>query len=277
MPRTELHTHSVESDGELEPDALAAACARHGVEVWALTDHDNCGGCQRAGRAASRHGIEFIPGIEISAYLERSIHVLGYGVAPDSDVLQELTARLRDARNRRMRTMLERLSELGVRVSLESVEREADGAPLSRAHLAEVLVRDEHAETQDEAFDRWIGVGAPGYVPVGWPGVPEAIERIHAAGGAAILAHPGRYDVDEQIADWIAAGLDGIEVGHPRHSSRQERQYRSLAEEYDLVATASSDFHGWGHDSADSFGDIHLERRNLRALREAMDRHRRGL
>lgn len=277
MPRAELHTHSVESDGELEPDALAAACARHGVEVWALTDHDNCGGCRRARRAASRHGIEFIPGIEISAYLERSIHVLGYGVAPESDVIQELTARLRAAREQRMEAMLERLSELGVGVPLESVEREADGAPLSRAHLAEVLVRDGYAETHDEAFDRWIGAEAPGYVPVGWPSVPEAIGRIHAAGGAAILAHPGRYEVDETIPDWIGAGLDGLEVGHPRHSPGQENQYRALAEEHDLVATSSSDFHGWEHDSAELFGDVHLERRNLRALRGAMDRYRGGV
>lgn len=271
--QAELHTHSTASDGRHSPDELADLCARHDIQVWSLTDHDTCRGCGSARRAAERHGIEFIPGIEVSAYLRRSIHVLGYGVDPDSTAIAELTEQLREARRDRMAEMLGRLDDHGVAVELADVRRQAGSAPLSRAHLAKALVEGGEVEDMDAAFDRWIGAEAPAYVPVGWPSVPETIEILHAAGGAAILAHPGRYEVDARIPAWIDAGLDGIEVVHPSHSSKDASRYRELADSHDILATESSDYHGLDHLSERIFGETRLSVATVDELQRRIDRY----
>ncbi|MFB6372443.1 MAG: PHP domain-containing protein [Bradymonadaceae bacterium] len=272
--QVELHTHSTASDGRHTPDELAELCADHDVAVWSLTDHDTCEGCRAAARAAQRRGIAFIPGIEVSAYLERSIHVLGYGIDPESDAIAELTDQLREARRDRMVEMLDRLEEGGVSVALDRVREEAGSAPLSRAHLASVLVEGGHVDDVDAAFDCWIGADAPAYVPVGWPSVPETTEILHRAGGAAILAHPGRYDVDDHIPDWIEAGLDGLEAAHPSHDAEDQARYREIAATHDVLATASSDYHGLEHLSKRVFGETRLTSSTLEALRAAIARHR---
>ncbi len=272
--RVELHTHSTASDGELAPVELAELCARRGVELWGLTDHDTCQGCRKARAAAEKRGIEFLAGIEISAYLGRSIHLLGYGIAPEAPAIEQMSERLRRARLERMERMLERLDAEGLEVSMEAVDREADGAPLSRSHLADVLVENGCVDDRDEAFDEWIGRDGPAYVPVGWPSVPEAIERVHRAGGAAILAHPGRYEVDARIPRWVEAGLDGLEVGHPDHSRVDEAHYREMARAHGLVATESSDFHGRDDGSRQVFGETSLPVECLEALYEAIAQYR---
>lgn len=271
--QVELHTHSTASDGQCSPQEVAELCARHGVEVWGLTDHDNCEGCRAGQEAADRLGLEFVPGIEISAYLEGSIHVLGYGLDPESPSIAELIDRLRRERAERMAEMVDELRDRGVGISLRAVRRRADGAPLSRSHLARALVESGSVADADEAFDRYIGRDGPVYVPVTWPSVPTAIRRIHRAGGAAILAHPGRYDVDRHIPDWIDAGLDGIEVGHPDHGAEAERRYRQLARTRGLVVTESSDFHGRRHRSWEHFGETRLGVERLEAFFEAIDRY----
>lgn len=272
--RVELHTHSTASDGELEPERVAALVAERGAEVWALTDHDNCDGCALARKAARSRGLEFVPGIEISAYTDRSIHILGYGVDPESGAIEALSEELFVARRERMVEMLDELSELGVELEFEDVQELSDGAPLSRSHLSRALVEEGPAETRQEAFDRWIGVEAPAYVPVGWPSIPEAVECIHAAGGAAVLAHPGRYDVDPQIPDWIEAGLDGIEVDHPDHDEADVDRYTEMVDEFGLVATRGSDFHGRSEAEWAPFGEVEMAESELQRLRETIAGYR---
>lgn len=248
--------------------------AERGADLWALTDHDNCAGCADAERAAERHGIEFLPGIEVSAYLERSVHILGYGVDPESTVIEELSERLHEARRERMGEMLDKLDDLGVEIDMGQVESLADGSPLSRSHLSRVLVDEGPASTRDEAFERFISVEAPAYVPVGWPSIPQTIERIHASGGAAVLAHPGRYDIDRHISDWADTGLDGIEVVHPDHSRADRTRYTEMAEELALIPTKGSDFHGRSEESWETFGALTIENSTLQALRRAIESHR---
>jgi len=270
----ELHTHSTASDGELEPERVAELVAERNVDVWALTDHDNCGGCARARGAAEREGVEFLPGIEVSAYLERSVHVLGYGVDPGSSAIRELSEELYEARRDRMIEMLEQLGGMGVDLDFAYLKSLADGSPLSRSHLSRALVDRGPADSRDEAFERFIGTEAPAYVPVGWPSVPEAIEYIHAAGGAAVLAHPGRYSIDSYIPGWVDAGLDGLEIEHPDHAPEEEARYAELADELGLVATKGSDFHGRPRESWDEFGSIEISSETFRALRRSIQRHR---
>lgn len=242
--RAELHTHTTFSDGQHEPEQLARMCAELGVEIWSLTDHDTCHGCARAAAAAATHGIEFIPGVEVSARLDRSIHVLGYGVDPTDDELVTFMDDFLERRSTRMDRMVERVQDLGLEVTMEEVTELSGGGTLARPHLARALVARGHVETVQEAFDRYLDRGQPCYIPSPSIEVAEAIERIHQAGGLAVLAHPGDYDRDEAIAGWVDQGLDGIEVDHPTHTEADRARYLEIAREHGLLITASSDFHG---------------------------------
>lgn len=273
--KVELHTHSTASDGSLAPRQLAEACARRGVQVWSLTDHDTCAGCPGAAAAARALGVEFVAGIEISAYVDgRSVHVLGYGVDPQSTPIVELADALKKARLERMRRMLEECASLGVQIELRTVEEIAGEASLSRAHLSKAIRRSGAVETIEEAFDQYIGYDAPAYVPVGWPSVTEAISRIHRAGGAAVLAHPARHEIDEYIPRWSEEGLDGLEVGHPTHTPEERDAYAALADRLDLLTTVSSDFHGEEHTHSAALGETDLEATTIDALFAAIDRYR---
>ena len=242
--RAEIHSHSTASDGATAPSRLAELCHEQGVEIWSLTDHDNCFGCAEADRCAEQLGMTFIPGIEISAFHGTSVHVLGYGVAYDGPEMVGYSARRVDGRKQRMVAMIDRLANLGVDVDMEHVERVADGGILGRPHLARTLKEQGSVDTIQEAFDRFLHTGGPAHVAMQWPSVPEAIDIIHRAGGVAVLAHPGQYDLDDAVARWVEAGLDGIEVIHPNHSDEHIVRYEGMANDLQVLKTASSDFHG---------------------------------
>lgn len=255
--RAELHSHSTYSDGVYEPAEVARLCAEHGVEVWSLTDHDTCAGCAEAARAAKELGITFIPGIEVSAFADRSIHVLGYGVDPESRVLNEYSKRRLQARRDRMKLMIDKLGELGVPIEYKRVAEIAGEGAIARPHLAKALEEAGHVASMQEAFDKWISNDGAAYVETPWPKVPDAIELIREAGGIAVLAHPGIYDRDELIGEWLEAGLAGIEAKHPKHTPEEEARYTEMARAAGVLCTASSDFHGPGQ--AAWFGTNELE------------------
>lgn len=264
--RAELHSHSIYSDGSYAPATLAQMCHDVGVTVWSLTDHDNCHGCAEAADAAKRLGIEFIPGIEISAFADRSIHILGYGVDPESAAIVGYSTRRLQARRERMRLMVARLNEIGVEVSFDRVVTIAGQGAINRPHLAEAMVEVGAVASIDEAFDRFIGTGGPAYIETPWPTVPDAIELIGEAGGIAVLAHPGTNDRDHLIAEWVAAGLAGIEVRHPKHSAADEERYATMASNLGVFATASSDYHGPHHISQQHFGTVEVLESIIAAL-----------
>ena len=265
--RAELHTHSTYSDGAYSPREVAQLCADAGVSIWSLTDHDTCAGCTEAQSAAQSLGLDFLAGIEISAFADRSIHVLGYGVDPEAPVLQAYSERRLQARHDRMLLMIDKLQELDVDVPFDVVQRIARPGAIARPHLAKALVEVGLVETMQEAFDQWISNDGAAYVETPWPKVPDAIALIGEAGGAAVLAHPGLYDRDELIAEWVEAGLAGIEVRHPKHDAEAEARYTAMAKEFGVFATGSSDYHGPHHMSADYFGKVELAEEWLDALR----------
>lgn len=239
---TELHTHSTHSDGLYDVVTLAAKVAKAGVSFWSLTDHDTCAGVEEARQEATKLAVQFVSGIEVSAWEGRSVHVLGYGV--DVVAMSEYSEHRSKLREERMAAMVAKLNTFGFRVTLQDVEEEASGAILTRPHLARTLVRLGYSTNVGEAFDHYLGNGRPAYVETEWPSVEEAIAIIHAAHGVAIVAHPGIYGLDHRIPHWVDAGLDGIEVGHPKHSDAQRDNYRDIAETLGILKTASSDYHG---------------------------------
>lgn len=258
--RFEIHSHSTVSDGLYSPDRLAELCVKNGVGLWALTDHDTCGGCEEAWSAARDKGVTFVPGIEISAQAKgRSIHVLGYGFDPDGAAIRSYGERMERGRFGRMETMVKRMQGLGFGVTLEEVLDESERGNIGRPHLGRAMLKKGYVANMQEAFDLYLAEGQPGYVAMKWLEVEEAIELIAAAGGITVIAHPGRYEnFATHVPRWAELGLAGLEVRHPSHDLNDEERLSHLAAQSGLIKTASTDFHGGGRDGDDRFGSANF-------------------
>lgn len=241
----DLHLHSTASDGTVPPAGVVRACAERGVEGLALTDHDTVDGVEEAAAEAGRLGLRFLTGAEFSANEPgRSVHVLGYGFDPEHPDLHGFFRSYRRDRIRRAHEIVERFRSLGVPLEYEAVERQVgDGVP-TRAHVARALVREGLAETEQAVFDRYLGRGKPAFVEKRPTPPAQVFERIHAAGGVAVLAHPGWSLGPPEIRRWAAEGLDGVEVRHRANAPAVRRRLDALAEELGLLRTGGSDWHG---------------------------------
>ncbi|GGN96034.1 PHP domain-containing protein [Saccharibacillus kuerlensis] len=247
----DLHMHSTSSDGMNTPTELVRLASERGLAGMALTDHDTVAGVRAAETEARLAGLDFIPGVEISTRADgKDIHMLGYFVDPDNKLFLERLAGLRSVRDQRNELILERLQQLGVEITLDEV-KDRGGRPLGpgesvgRPHMADVLVRKGYASDLRDAFDKYLAEGAAAYVSPPRITPVEAADWIREAGGIPVLAHPGLYGDDELVRTVLeAAKPAGIEVRHPDHMSDDEERYRKLAEEYGLLTTAGSDYHG---------------------------------
>lgn len=220
--------------------------ARAGITHLAITDHDTVAGLPEAAAAARPLGLELIPGIELSAFINnREVHILGHFIQPDGDQLARVSQQFRDERRERMVRMIEKMNQLGVPVTLEQVLRLAGSAHLGRPHLARVLVEQRVCTSTKEVFDRFLAFGRPAFVERQRISAEKAIEMIEAARGTATVAHPGVSRVNElELRSLRDAGLSGLEVFHSDHKPAARDKYLALAKELGLVPTAGSDFHG---------------------------------
>jgi predicted metal-dependent phosphoesterase TrpH len=249
MPaRIDLHTHSDCSDGLLSPAALVALAAQRHVELLALTDHDSLEGCQAAADACAAASIQFVPGTELSCqWREREIHVIGLGLnIADAALLAHCGAVL-ELRRERIRAMTGRLERAGL--PGQALAALALSAKLpTRTHLARALCQLDIAASVQQAFDRWLKRGRPGYVSAQWPTLDTAVRHILGAGGIAVLAHPHRYPLSngtlrELAADFKTAGGEGIEVSLPGMSLAEADRAARLARSVGLAGSIGSDFH----------------------------------
>jgi predicted metal-dependent phosphoesterase TrpH len=242
----DLHTHSTASDGQYPPAEVAARAAAAGTAVWSLTDHDTVAGQAAAAAAARAHGMRFVPGIELSVFLdEREIHVLGHFVDPAHPTLTRFEDFLADRRRERMAEMVRRLDGLGVHVTPDAIVAYSGGKTIGRPHVARAVVAAGAAATVKEAFDRFLGEGRPAYVGRYRLTAAQAVELVRGAGGVATLAHPGVSKIGrEDLVRLRSIGFDGVEVRHPEHSPGQVASLRQAASELGLVPTAGTDFHG---------------------------------
>jgi predicted metal-dependent phosphoesterase TrpH len=246
----DLHTHSTASDGLYTPGELLARAHEAGVRVLALTDHDSTEGLEEAAQAARRLGIDFIPGIEINTDVpEGEVHVLGYLLDYRQDALQQTLQTLRDARVQRGERMVELLNRQGIAISWERVRQIAHGA-VGRPHVAQALVEAGYAESVADAFARYIGKGCPAYVPRYKLSPADAVRLIVSAGGLPVIAHPLEQPGPQVLRGWLpqlcALGLAGLEVYYGPYTPDEEKLLLALAEEYQLIPTGGSDFHGPG-------------------------------
>lgn len=260
----DLHTHSTFSDGTTTPEENVALARAAGLEGFALTDHDTLDGLDRAAAASRAAGLEFVPGVELSAEWRRggeivSVHVLGYWPDPSDSALVAECARLRGEREDRARAMVERLAALGAPVPWARVQALAGQAPIGRPHIAAALVEAGHVESVDEAFTAYIGEHRPAYVAKHALPPVEAVRLVRAAGGVVVLAHPeltfpaavgaeGRGVTDPAVRalfeELVAEGLAGVECDHPAQTPAAIAAWRRITADHGLVATGCSDFHG---------------------------------
>ena len=246
----DLHCHSIVSDGTLAPEALAARAKANGVELWALTDHDEIGGQQRARDAALALGLPDLTGTEISvSFAGTTVHIIGLGFDADDTALCAGLAATRGGREQRARDMAAGLAKVGIAGAYEGALQYVSNPELiSRTHFARHLVESGVCADTYAVFKRFLTEGKPGYVPHRWARLGDAVRWISEAGGAAVIAHPGRYKftATEEYAlfsEFIAHGGRGVEVVTGSHTSAEYLKYADMAREFDLLASRGSDFH----------------------------------
>jgi 3',5'-nucleoside bisphosphate phosphatase len=247
----DLHCHSTASDGTLSPAELVRRAHGAGVELLALTDHDEVGGIAEARAEAERLGLPFVAGVEISvSWLDQTLHVVGLGVDPENPALLEGLRQVREGRDGRAALIAAELERIGIRGALAGALRYAGNPSLiSRAHFARYLVEVGVARNVHEVFNNYLARGKPGYVEHVWATLEDALGWIHGAGGIAVLAHPGRYRISNSEMDRLferfrELGGAGVEVACGAHDAGQVLAFARLARKFGLLASRASDYHG---------------------------------
>lgn len=238
------------SDGTLTPEVLAARAAANGVELWALTDHDEIGGQQRAAAAAHEHGMKYLTGTEISVtFAGQTVHIVGLGFDPDDAQMVQGLVATRGGRGARALEMSEGLAKVGIQDAYDGALRYVGNPELiSRTHFARHLVESGVCKDTNEVFRRFLTEGKPGFVPHRWASLRDAVQWITTAGGDAVIAHPARYkfSANEEYAlfsEFKAHGGRGVEVVTGSHTAAEYVKYGETAREFGLAASRGSDFH----------------------------------
>ena len=246
----DLHCHSVVSDGTLTPEELAVRAVGNGVELWALTDHDEIGGQHRAMAAAHAHGMKYLTGTEISVtFAGETVHIVGLGFDPDDAAMQQGLEDTRGGRDGRAREMAAQLAKVGIHGAYEGALKYVGNPKLiSRTHFARFLIETGVCKDTNEVFRKYLTEGRPGYVEHRWASLRDAVHWITSAGGMAVIAHPARYKftANEEFAlfsEFKAHGGLGVEVVTGSHTAAEYVRYAATAKEFGLAASRGSDFH----------------------------------
>ena len=246
----DLHCLSVVSDGTLTPEALAERASANGVELWALTDHDEIGGQARAAAAAKACGMRYLSGVEISVtFLHQTVHIVGLGFDPTNPALTEGLKQTRGGRSQRAKDMAADLARVGIKDAFEGALQYAGNPDLiSRTHFARHLVETGVCKETNEVFRKYLTEGKPGYVEHRWATLKDAVGWITGAGGMAVIAHPARYKftANEEFAlftEFKGHGGQGVEVVTGSHTAAEYVTYAAAAKDYGLAASRGSDFH----------------------------------
>lgn len=247
MSMIDLHMHSTASDGSLAPEALLDQCAKIGLTMCSVTDHDCADAQVPAKSRAARLSLDYLTGIELSAQHEGELHILGYGCDIWDEAFRSQMEELRQYRVSRTWEILSRLDRIGIHLPLEEVTREAGGNTIGRPHVALALVKNGHASSYQEAFDKFLNYGGLCYVNRRKLDARQAIELIRNAGGTAVLAHPGLIatdDLEGEVRRLADMGIEGIEAFYPSHPDDLVRRCLSMARSMNLLVTCGSDYHG---------------------------------
>lgn len=267
---TDLHLHTNFSDGTYSPEQLVAEGQRFGLVALALTDHDTVEGCTRMAAACAEARIEFVPATEITAEISGiEVHLLGYFLDVEHPALLSRMELFQKGRQERIREIVARLRRLQVPLEEQDVFALANCKSPGRPHVARALIQRRVCASLDEAFERFLKKNRPGWVPRERISARDALALIHDAGGLAVVAHPGLARTEEALPNLVAAGIDGIECFHSRHSPSASEYYVGLAEQHGLLVTGGSDCHGMNKGKP-LIGSIQLPYEYLRLMKERL-------
>jgi predicted metal-dependent phosphoesterase TrpH len=243
----DLHTHTTASDGRCSPAELVARARAAGVDVLSVTDHDTTASAGAASAACASAGVEFVPGIEITAVIDgKDVHVLGYFIDPNAASLEAFLVEQRRRRVDRLRQIIDRLAGHGIVLDADAVlqpGRDDASKAAGRPWVARALVAEGHVADTKEAFDRFLAAGKLAFVPRIGPVPADVFRRIHRAGGIASLAHPGLLGRDYLIPRFVRHGLDALEAYHGKHAPDDTTRYLAIADRYGLAISGGSDYH----------------------------------
>jgi len=246
----DLHCHSTRSDGQLSPSDLVDRAAEKGVTMLALTDHDTLNGIDEARQQAAQYDMQIVSGIEFSSVWNGiGIHIVGLGFDEQHPVMQKAVQRQEDCRFQRAKTIAEKLEKQGIHGIWDKAIEIANGAQIGRPHFAQALIEMEKVNNMAQAFKKYLGAGKAGDVKTLWPDVTEVVGWIRESGGVAVLAHPDKYKMTVTklkvfLKAFKEAGGNGIEVTCGGMDSSFSKRMAQLCDEYELLGSQGSDFHG---------------------------------
>jgi predicted metal-dependent phosphoesterase TrpH len=276
IQNADLHCHSTVSDGTLSPEALAQRASANGVELWALTDHDEIEGQQRAADAAKAHGMRYLTGTEISVtFIGHTVHIVGLGFDANDQTLKNGLRQTRGGRKERAIEMSDGLAKVGIKGAFEGALKFVGNPELiSRTHFARFLVESGVCRETNEVFRKYLTEGKPGFVPHRWASLKDAVSWITSAGGMAVIAHPARYKFtpNEEFAlftEFKALGGQGVEVVTGSHTVAEYATYAATAREFGLAASRGSDFHS-PNESHTELGTLPFLPANLTRIWDAL-------
>jgi len=271
--KVDLHTHTTYSDGFNSPEELVNKAKDVGIEILGISDHDNLAGIDEATEVGKKYGIEIIPGVEISTDLkDKEIHILAYYIESDNQELERYLTFFREERLKRAERIVSKLKSLGLNITIYDVLDKAKNSAVGRPHIAQALLENEQVSSYYEAFNKYIGNGGPAFEKKVHISPQSAFKIISDAGGLSFIAHPG-YMPEAILKELINAGVDGIEVIHPSHSPQQVRFYRGIVNEYFLLESGGSDFHGGKREDDGNLGKFYTNAAVVEAMRKRLLRN----
>lgn len=271
--KIDLHMHTNYSDGQHSPEELIIKVKEAGIDLISITDHDTIGGIAEGIEIGKHYGIEVIPGLEISSDIkDREVHILGYFFDPNNIELEEYLKFFRIERIKRASRIAEKLNALGLNIQLEDIMDVAKNSAVGRPHIAKAMVKKGLVSNYFEAFSKYIGNNCPAFERKVHLSPRSAFKIINDAGGLAFIAHPGNLP-DAIMIELIDAGLDGIEVIHPSHLPHQIKHYRGIVNEYFLLESGGSDFHGGDRNDYSNLGKYTIGFSKIEAMRKQLLRN----
>lgn len=269
MKGADLHLHTTASDGKSTPKELVQKAAELQLSAIAITDHDTTAGVAEADKVIKEHNnTELITGVEITCkFKDNDCHLLAYDFILDNKGLNKLLKEHQELRVNRASRILHQLSKKGIKIDLDEVLAEANGSPVGRPHIALVLQDHGIVASFREAFIRYLSDSKIEKVPVAYRRIPDVVQIVHQAGGATVLAHPGRLYGDEEMKQLIKEGVDGVEVVHPSHRPGIQKRINNFADEYQLLKTGGSDFHGYTDKQASPLGKVIVESKRVNDIK----------
>ncbi len=271
--KTDLHMHTLYSDGQHSPEELIVKVKEAKIDLISITDHDTVDGIEESIELGKKYGVEVISGLEISSDIrDREVHILAYFIDPTNKELEEYLKFFRAERIKRAQRIAEKLNALGLEINLSDIMKIAQNSAVGRPHIAKAMVKNGLVSNYFEAFSKYIGNGCPAYERKVHLSPRSAFKIISDAGGLSFIAHPGNLP-DAIMVELIEAGLDGIEVLHPSHLPYQVKHYRGIVNEFFLLESGGSDFHGGERNDYENLGKFSIGMPKVEAMRKQLLRN----